>query len=183
MLKRITTNLKGKAICGIDIGGTDIKIALSDGDDICCFKEYDWNPKSFTVAKQLISPVIYLTKLVRVYYSLKHCKNLDDKIKTELNKELLLAMDKHADIQLIKKTVDKLENILEDEIILLDAVGLSFPDVVVRDKIVGGETTKTIGIKRNEEVNFEKQFAQITNLNIVLLELCKKNGVIKIIND
>lgn len=183
MLKRITMDLKGKAICGIDIGGTDIKIALSDGDDICCFKEYDWNPKSFTIAKQLISPVVYLTKLVRVYYSLKHCKNLDDQLKRELGKELGLAMDKHADIQLIKETVDKLEDILKDEVILLDAVGLSFPDVVVRDKIVGGETTKTIGIKRNKEVNFEKQFAQITNLNIVLLELCNKNGVIKIMND
>ncbi|MBN2852237.1 MAG: hypothetical protein JXQ23_05810, partial [Clostridia bacterium] len=60
---------------------------------------------------------------------------------------------------------------------------LSFPDVVVRDKVVGGETTKTIGIKRNKEVVFEEEFAKITALDQTLLSLCKPGGAVKSMND
>ncbi len=183
MLQQITNNLDRKAICGIDIGGTDIKMALSDGDDICCFKEYDWNPKSFIVANQLINPVVYLTKLVRAYYSLIYATKINIDQKNELDRKLKLAMDKNAKIELIIKVVDEVEDVLGDEIKLLDAIGMSFPDVVVKDKIVGGETTKTIGIKRNKEVDFEQEFAKITSLDQILLKLCKKGGAVKSMND
>jgi len=183
MLKRVTENLENKAICGIDIGGTDIKIALSDGIDICCFKEYDWNPKSFKVAKQLISPVVYLTKLVRVFYSLQYSKNIIGEDKKRLSEEVDKAMDKHATIEFIIKVVDKAEKLLKDEILPLDAIGLSFPDVVVKDKVVGGETTKTIGIKRNKNVDFESEFEQIMNIDQTLLKLCKPTGAVKLMND
>ncbi|MCK5812198.1 MAG: hypothetical protein KAG94_04825 [Clostridiales bacterium] len=183
MLKRVTKNLENKAICGIDIGGTDIKMALSDGDDICCFKEYDWNPKSFIIADQLINPVVYLTKLVRAYYSMIYATSIKPDQRKKLDDRLKLAMDKHAKIELIVEVVDEIENVLSDEIILLDAIGISFPDVVVKDKIVGGETTKTIGIKRNREVDFEQEFAKITSLDLTLLNLCKKGGVVKSMND
>lgn len=183
MLRRVTENLEGKAICGIDIGGTDIKVALSDGNDICCFKEYDWNPKSFVLADQLIMPVVYLTKLVRVFYSLKYSSKLNASDKVKLQEKVNLAMDKHSEMDLISSIVDEAEKMLGDEILLIDAIGLSFPDVVVRDKIVGGETTKTIGIKRNKEVVFEEEFAKITALDQTLLSLCKEGGAVKSMND
>lgn len=183
MLLQVTKNLDRKAICGIDIGGTDIKMALSYGDDICCFKEYDWNPKSFVVANQLINPIVYLTKLVRAFYSAIYATKLSSNQKTVIYEKLNKAMDKHASIDLIIKVVDEVENILGDEILLLDAIGISFPDVVVKDKIVGGETTKTIGIKRNEEVDFEVEFAKITSLDQILLNLCKDGGAVKSMND
>ncbi|MBN2851770.1 MAG: hypothetical protein JXQ23_03445, partial [Clostridia bacterium] len=125
MLRRVTENLEGKAICGIDIGGTDIKVALSDGNDICCFKEYDWNPKSFVLADQLIKPVVYLTKLVRAYYSMKYCQNVKASDKNALSVKIDQAMDKHADIELIYSVVDEAESVLGDEILLIDAIGLS----------------------------------------------------------
>jgi len=183
MLKRVTENLENKAICGIDIGGTDIKIALSDGTDICCFKEYDWNPKSFEIANKLISPVVYLTKLVRVFYSLKYSKNIVGESKKIISDEVDKAMDKHATIEFITEVVDKVEKLLKEEILPLDAIGLSFPDVVVKDKVVGGETTKTIGIKRNKNVDFESEFEQIMDIDQTLLKLCKTTGVVKIMND
>jgi len=177
MLRRVTENLDGKLICGIDIGGTDIKVALAGDGNISCFKEYDWNPKAFTIPEQLIDPVLYLTRLVRAYYSAFSAENHD------LVKYLEKAMDKHASTDEIIEAVEKAESILEDDIVKLDAVGLSFPDVVVRDKIVGGETTKTRGMKLNPAIDYEKEFAKITALNDRLLELCNEGGAIKNMND
>ena len=144
MLKRVTENLEGKLVCGIDIGGTDIKVALAGNGNISCFKEYDWNPKSFTVPEQLIEPVLFLTRLVRAYYSAEQSSVAD---KTSLINMINEAMDKHASIRKIMETVEEAEKTLGSDIIKINAVGLSFPDVVVRDKIVGGETTKTRGMK------------------------------------
>ncbi len=181
MLKRVTENLEGKLVCGIDIGGTDIKIALAGDGQISCFKEYDWNPKAFTVPEQLIGPVIDLTRLVRAYYSTEKATGVADKpaLKVMINK----AMDKHASYKEISKAVEKAEELLGKEIINIDAVGLSFPDVVVRDKIVGGETTKTRGMKLNPDIDYEREFAKITALNDRLMELCNEGGVIKNMND
>lgn len=177
MLSKVTQNLEGKLVCGIDIGGTDIKIALAGDGRISCFKEYDWNPKAFTVPEQLLDPVIYLTKLVRAYHSAVKAEN------KEIERILESAMDKHASTDEIVEAVEKAEKILGDNIIKIDAVGLSFPDVVVRDKIVGGETTKTRGMKLNPEIDYEKEFAKITALNDRLMELCNEGGAIKNMND
>lgn len=177
ILKRVTENLEGKLVCGIDIGGTDIKVAMAGDGKISCFKEYDWNPKAFIVPEQLINPILYLTRLVRAYYSAQKINDAD--MLAYLDK----AMDKHASQELIVKTVEKAEKSLADSIVLIDAVGLSFPDVVVRDKIVGGETTKTRGMKLNPDLDYEKEFAKITALNDKLMELCNEGGAIKNMND
>ncbi|MCK5757474.1 MAG: hypothetical protein KAH14_00155 [Clostridiales bacterium] len=180
MLKKVTESLEGKLVCGIDIGGTDIKVALAGDGNISCFKEYDWNPKSFTVPEQLIDPVLYLTRLVRAYYSAKKSSVAD---KETLINIINNAMDKHASTETIIEAVNKAEEVLGDDIVKIDAVGLSFPDVVVRDKIVGGETTKTRGMKLNPNIDYEKEFAKITALNDRLMELCNKGGAIKNMND
>lgn len=181
MLKRVAENLMGKVICGIDIGGTDIKVALAGDGNISCFKEYDWNPKSFTVPEQLIDPILYLTRLVRAYYSASKCTECSDI--SGLMNVISAALDKHASMEEIVSVVEMAEKALGKDIILLDAVGLSFPDVVVRDKIVGGETTKTRGMKLNPDIDYEKEFSKITALNDRLLELCNENGAIKNMND
>lgn len=183
MLSRVTKNLEGKLICGIDIGGTDIKVALAGDGRISCFKEYDWNPKSFKTANLLVDPVLYLTRLVRAYYSLQANTNLPKEEKEKAIKLVDIAMDSSATTQEIIEAIEMAEKILGDQIVKLDAVGLSFPDVVVRDKIVGGETTKTRGMKLNPDINYEEEFAKITALNDSLLELCNENGAIKIMND
>ncbi len=180
MLKKVTENLEGKLVCGIDIGGTDIKVALAGNGNISCFKEYDWNPKSFIIPEQLIDPVIYLTRLVRAYYSAQKSSISE---KSALINMMESAMDKHASTETIVEAVEKAEEILGDQIVKIDAVGLSFPDVVVRDKIVGGETTKTRGMKLNPDIDYEKEFAKITALNDRLMELCNEDGVIKNMND
>ena len=62
------------------------------------------------------------------------------------------------------------------------SIGISFPDVVIRDRILGGETPKTKGL-RESAGDYEHEFAKITALNEKLEQLCTKDGNIRIIND
>ncbi len=65
----------------------------------------------------------------------------------------------------------------------LDGMGVSFPDVVIRNKIVGGETHKTNGV-RERSADYETEFARLTSLNDTLeSELCKPGAGVRIIND
>ncbi|MFO7612058.1 MAG: hypothetical protein R6W99_06200, partial [Clostridia bacterium] len=160
MLGRVTENLEGKLLCGIDIGGTDIKVAMAGDGRISCFKEYDWNPKAFSIPEQLIGPILYLARLARAYYSLEKAGEMENM--PGLAKMMAGAMDRNASTKEIIEAVEIAEEALGERIIKIDAIGLSFPDVVVRDKIVGGETTKTRGMKLNPDIDYEKEFAKIT---------------------
>ena len=64
-----------------------------------------------------------------------------------------------------------------------DAIGLSFPDVVIGDMIVGGETPKTNGIRENAALDYEAEFAKFRTLKAELLALCSPGGSVRIAND
>ena len=120
--------------CGIDIGGTDIKVAVSENGRLTNIKEYDWNPSVYRTAEETINPIISLAK--------------------EFLKEGCAY----------------------------SSIGISFPDVVIRDRILGGETPKTKGL-RESAGDYEHEFAKITALNEELNQLCTNGGNIRIIND
>ena len=57
--------MAGRLFCGIDIGGTDIKIVLVKDGQIICYKEYDWFPAKFTTSVQLVEPICLIVRLMR----------------------------------------------------------------------------------------------------------------------
>jgi hypothetical protein len=67
--------------------------------------------------------------------------------------------------------------------LLFDGIGLCFPDVVVQNKIVGGEVYKTRGIRNNPGLDYESDFAELTELDARLKAWVKPGGVVRIIND
>lgn len=64
-----------------------------------------------------------------------------------------------------------------------DAIGLCFPDVVIQNRIVGGETPKTQGMRRNSQLDYEEQFAKITALTHALMEFVVPGGKVRCVND
>ena len=56
---------RGRLLLGIDIGGTDIKLAVSFDGELALCKEFDWFPASFATAEELIDPILLLTRLLR----------------------------------------------------------------------------------------------------------------------
>ena len=64
-----------------------------------------------------------------------------------------------------------------------DAIGLSWPDVIIRNMIVGGETTKTKGLRENTQRDYEEQFAELTGLCGRLKEYVRDGGAVMCTND
>ena len=106
-------------LLGVDVGGTDIKFAVSrDGKLIHC-EELNWAPASFSCVEQLTGPVLETTERLMKQFGAGR---------------------------------------------KWDAIGLSWPDVIIHNMIVGGETTKTKGLRENPDRDYEEQFARLTGL-------------------
>ncbi len=123
--------------CGMDVGGTDVKLAVSRGGRLLLTREFDWNPAQSPTADGLIDPLIKL---------------LD---------EALDACGGGA----------------------FDAIGLCFPDVVIRDRILGGETPKTRGLRENPALDYEREFSRLGGLYEQMLSRCVSGGRVRITND
>lgn len=50
-------------ICGVDIGGTDIKLILVEGNRIRRMLAYDWNPSIATEAAMILNPIYELIEM------------------------------------------------------------------------------------------------------------------------
>ena len=169
--------LKG-LVCGIDIGGTDIKMAVADGLKIICFKEFDWYPASYPTMDEIIQPVILLVKLLRIKATFERLGGNE-----VMKKQLEIGLNKHASLAEIDTCVQFGTSLYKDRIVAFDGIGMSFPDVVVRNKIVGGEVSKVKSVRENTAVDFEAEFCKLRDLDKILLQECTADGVVNITND
>jgi hypothetical protein len=171
--------LERKILCGIDVGGTDIKLALAVRGEVVRFMEYDWFPASFTAIDQLIDPIVVLARLMR----LDALRATDAGAAAALGDALDPAFAPGADIDRIALAVEAAEQRTPGAGFRLDGIGLCFPDVVVRDKIVGGEVYKTRGIRQNPALDYEREFRKLSHLDDALRALVAPDGVVGIVND
>lgn len=156
---------------GIDVGGTDIKLSVSANGRLVAVREYDWNPAAFTEIDQLIQPILLLTRLMRACLALNGCEaNILDR-----------ALRREADDEEIAAAVQAAEARADTDV--LDAVGVSFPDIVLHDHIIGGETPKTAGIRRRAGAAYDAEFAKLGMLREQLLSLCRRGGRCRVAND
>jgi len=162
-----------KVFCGLDIGGTDIKIVATVNGRIAAFYEYDWYPAGMTSIDQLIEPIILMVRVMRTALTLPDTPRgneqrtalLNNNVSDEDRRGILDSLGKEFGVP-----------------ILFDGIGVGFPDVVIHSKIVGGETFKTRGI-RHSSSDYEAEFSELLGLNDMLLAHCKPGGVINITND
>lgn len=173
-LKRAAQEENRACCCGVDIGGTDIKLAAAKGEKLVCVKEFDWNPAESPTAEGIIAPVLLLVRLMRACLAAEG---------TELFALLASALKKDAPLDEMELAVSSAESLLGSGIDVLDAVGLSFPDVVIHDRIIGGETPKTRGMRNNPTRDYETEFSKLTALNEEIAALCRAGGRVRIVND
>ena len=181
IFRKAAAGLEDRLICGIDVGGTDIKTVLVSGGRIICYKEYDWFPASFTESSQLIEPICLIVRLMRAKAGLDMLQDNSDII--SLKAEMDKALDVKASEQMMEDICARVEKKLPGSPAEIDGVGMCFPDVVVRNKIVGGEVYKTRGIRNNPNIDYEEDFCRLTNLNDRISELIRAGGKVCIIND
>ena len=177
-LRALKKEAAGRALCGVDVGGTDIKLAASIGDRLLCTKEYDWNPAACATAEEITGPILLLARLMRACVAAERAL-----LPVSVSAGLEAALEKDAPDGLIRAVVQEAEDCLGPAVDVLDGVGLSFPDVVIADRILGGETPKTDGMRRNEALDYETEFKKLSGLKEALLKLCRAGGRVRITND
>ena len=163
----------GAVLCGIDIGGTDIKVVGTRNGGIVAVKEFDWNPSEMTKVEDIIDKILLMTDLMATVMALP-----DTPQARELRAQML---DKDAPVGAMRRAVE-LASDTYGAPLLFDGIGICFPDVVINDIIVGGETYKTRGI-RAASSDYEKEFAKLKNLSDLILKRCKQGGAVHIAND
>ncbi|HET6439292.1 MAG TPA: hypothetical protein VFG59_14580 [Anaeromyxobacter sp.] len=178
--REAVAGLEERTLCGIDVGGTDIKLALAVRGKVTRFVEYDWFPASFTAIDELVRPIVLLARLLR----LEAIRTLDETAAAALGEALEPAMAGGTDhLQRIEAAVEAGERRCPEHPFRFDALGLCFPDVVVHDKIVGGEVYKTRGIRQNAAIDYEREFRKLSHLDEALRALVRPGGVVGIVND
>lgn len=150
--------------CGIDIGGTDIKAAVAVDGRLICVKEYDWDPAASPVAEGITGPILLLVRLMAC------CA-------TGMTPALQAALDKDA------SDAEMTRAVAQSSALPIDVLGVSFPDVVIRDRIVGGESPKTKGMRENPAIDYETAFAGLGGLVELLRPYCREDAAIHMTND
>jgi len=175
------SGLDKKKIIGVDVGGTDIKLVTVRNGEIVCIKEYNWFPARFTQISEIIEPIILLIRFMRNWLFL--LEKSDNSDCAALLKEVDQALPGDAPDDVLAAVADKIEAVLGTEIPGVDGIGLCFPDVVIKNKIVGGEVYKTRGIRNNPGIDYEKDFRCLTHLDNELKIFLNDDGIIKFTND
>ena len=177
-----TERLEGKALIGLDVGGTDIKAVLVDGGRIVDTMEYDWFPASFLRSRQLVDPICLIVRLLFARLWIHRLPGADGRRATLVELAASALHTSMGSAEMARVLAD-LEAAGLDKGLRCDGIGLCFPDVVVRNKIVGGEVYKTRGIRNNPAIDYERDFAELTDLDVRLREWVAPGGAVRIIND
>lgn len=164
-----------QVLLGIDIGGTDIKLSASVNGNLAWCKEYDWFPSVFDHAAPFIEPVVLLVRLM--------CNAANATLQGITGVDFAAAMSREASLEQIRLCCEAAEAAFTAPRQKFHGIGISFPDVVIRNRIVGGETYKTKGIRDNPNVDYELEFAKITELYRHLLPYVESAERIQITND
>lgn len=172
---QLPARTRGKLLLGMDVGGTDVKLAVSaDGDLVLC-KEFDWFPAAFARGEELTGPLLLLTRLMRAAGSLCQAGRGAEVVHS--------ALERRATLTEMERAAETMERAAGGDLRSFNAIGLSFPDVVIQNRIVGGETPKTQGMRNNPLLDYEEQFAKITGLNADLAAYTVPGGPVRCVND
>lgn len=172
---QLPARTKGKLLLGMDVGGTDVKLAVSADGNLALCKEFDWRPAACVRAEELTGPLLLLTRLLRAAGGLCQAGRETEVIWT--------ALERRASLEEMERAAAEMERRAGGALRGFDAIGLSFPDVIIQNRIVGGETPKTAGLRNNALLDYEEQFARVTALNEALSAYTVPCGRVLCVND
>ena len=160
--------VKTGSYCGIDVGGTDIKLAASLNGKLVAVKEYDWNPSLFTRAAEIKAPILLLAELMAACVENERLGNVVD---------LSPALGKDASHETMAGSIRAVRE-KAGELKKFDGLALSFPDIIIHNRILGGETPKTAGIRADKTADYESELISLSHLNDELLAVSEKVSAI-----
>lgn len=138
LLRKAARQAEKGLCCGVDVGGTDVKLSLAQNGRIILTQVWNWCPSRSPDAEGIVRPLL----------------------------------------EMIQQAV---ASAAPDS--LLDSLGMCFPDVVIKDRIIGGETPKTQGMRNNPYLDYESNFRVLRDLKDLLTPLCRPHAPVHLIND
>lgn len=174
-LRRAATELKGKCFCSLDIGGTSIKGAVVDNGEILALKEYRWNPSLCRTADEMNGHILTMLRFLGGYTGLLKAGEPSGYYEP--------VFEKCTSHEEMNTAADHLEAEGFSATGRFDAIVIGFPDIVVHNKIAGGESFKQLGMKNNPEIDYEVEFFKTSDLDLLAAPFAKKGAPIIVLND
>lgn len=175
ILRRTATELVGTCICSLDVGGNSIKGAVVKDGKVLVLKEYQWYPTGCKVAEEMNNPMILMVRFLSVCTGLMERDGQLDGIREvfpcKTSYETLLAAVERAEAEHISSKGR------------FDAIVVGFPDIVVHNKIAGGESFKHQGLKNNPDTDYEVEFFRTSDLDTMVAPYGKPGAAVVVMND
>lgn len=175
LLRRTATELLGTCICSLDVGGNSIKGAVVKDGKILVLKEYQWYPTGCKVAEEMNDPMILMVRFLSVCTGLMERDGSLTKIQNAF-----VCNTPYAELLSITKQAEE-EGIFSEG--RFDSIVVGFPDIVVHNKIAGGESFKHLGLKNNPETDYEIEFFKTSDLDDMVAPYGKPGAPIIVLND
>ena len=175
LLKRTATELEGRCICSLDVGGNSIKGAVVKDGRALVLKEYQWYPTGCRTAQEMNDPMLLMVRF------LSACTGL-----TERDGNLAAAEAAFAKNVPYGQLLAETEALERSGICTkgrFDAIVIGFPDIVVHNKIAGGESFKHQGMKNNPDTDYEVEFFKTSDLDELAAPYAKEGAPVVVLND
>ena len=179
LLRRSALEMEGKCFCSLDVGGNSIKGAVVKDMEIAFTKEYQWFPTGIKTADEMNGHQLLMLRFLSCYTGAMEAAggiDLADALVTS-------ALVPDASYQTVKAAAEYLEAKGINPLARFDAVVIGFPDIVVFNKIAGGETFKQQGMKFNPDTDYETEFSKTSEFDNLARIYVKEGSVVIVLND
>ncbi len=175
LLRRTAEELEGTCICSLDVGGNSIKGAVVKDGKILVLKEHCWYPTGCKTAEEMNAPMILMVRF------LSACTGL-----IERDGNLETVRDAFAPDLSVRELLSVTEGLEQQGIVTegrFDSIAADFFDIIVHNKIAGGESFKHLGMKNNPDTDYEVEFFKTSDLDDMLAPYAKAGAPVVVIND
>ena len=177
LLRRSALEMEGKCFCSLDVGGNSIKGAVVKGMEIAFTKEYQWFPTGIKTADEMNGHQLLMLRFLGSYAGAMEA-GIDLAVST-----VTRALCSDASCQTVLAAAEYLEARGVNPQRRFDAIVIGFPDIVVFNKIAGGETFKQQGMKFNPDIDYETEFSKTSNLDTLARPYAKEGAPVIVLND
>ena len=175
LLKRTAVELDGKCFCSLDVGGNSIKGAVVKDGRALVLKEYQWYPTGCRTAEEMNGPLVLMVRF------LSACTGL-----AERDGDCAAAAGAFAKDLPYERLLEETERLERSGIRTegrFDAIVIGIFDIVVHNKIAGGESFKHQGMKNNPDTDYETEFFKTSNLDELAAPYAKEGFPVVVLND
>ena len=175
LLKRTAVELDGKCFCSLDVGGNSIKGAVVKDGRALVLKEYQWYPTGCRTAEEMNGPLVLMVRF------LSACTGL-----AERDGDCAAAAGAFAKDLPYERLLEETERLERSGIRTegrFDAIVIGIFDIVVHNKIAGGEPFKHQGMKNNPDTDYETEFFKTSNLDELAAPYAKEGFPVVVLND